>query len=580
MTTEGFQRILDASEEEQRELRMLRAGGILPLGTPSTPSPAAAAKTPAQSSPAATGGRPPPGSPSLLTGLMDGLRKLPSFVTNAKAASESRRRRRRRNARVGGAARVTAVSLGASGSEEAKDGREAPVVESDLALARQVQGEEDAEAPEARQRAPRSEAAGAAAARDWDVEMGEGGGGRGAGRTGSLARVAAPEVFVSTWTRGGVAAGSGGLAGGGRVGDDVRDQDGGRDERRRQGGGELSLDAAMSQSRQREVSSSELFVSSSGSGSAPRVVSSDSPSTDSLLGVRFSSRSGGRGSRKDGPGRSGGGGVGEGPPRRGGAPPDGAPAGERSEEWRGGGPEGMTTQELRFSGARAEEAVAEAGMAHLSSSRGLGSGRGLRRLDDTADGSSSSSRSPAGVARLERSASTTPGFEPTFRHQHDRAAGEGAPPTAYHTDTAEIHSNTSSEPRLIQALGGDGPAGTAGSGSGGGLAPGMTEGVLDGSDRVSREDGVEGLEMLSPVVTEEDSPNWVPFSDWIGLENGGKKAGEGGGYGAGAGRGRLAGVEYWPSPGVGGRGDSSSDDSDRERQMGRWFSDESSWSTG
>ncbi len=563
MTTEGFQRILDASEEEQRELRVLRAGGILPLGTPSTPSPAAAAaaaapaKTPAQSSPAAAGGRRTPGSPSLLAGLVDALRKLPHLATNAKAASE--RRRRRRGARVRGAAGVAADTLRASGGGEAKGGRERPVVESDLALARRLQGEEDA------------------AARGRDVEMGESGGWRGAGRTGSLARVAPPEELVSPWARDGVAAGSGGLGGGGRVGDDGRDQDGGRDDRRRQ-----ALDAATPQ--QREVSSKELPVSSSGSGSTPLEVSSDSPSTDSPLGARFSSWSDGRGPRTDGPGRSGGGvGGGEGPPRHGVVPPDGAPAGEPPKEWRAGGPQGTTTQELGHSRRGAEEGAATgAGMAHPSSGRGSVSGRGFSRLEDTAEGSSnsSSSRSPGGVATLPgRGASGTPaGFEPTSRQQNDRgAAGAGDPPTGYHVDTAETLSDASSEPRLFQALGDDGPgpARAAGSGSGGWPAPGLTMGALDGSDRVSREDGVEGLEVLSPVVT-EDSPNWVLFSDWIGVENGGERGGR---HGAGAGRGRLAGVGYWPSPGGGGRDDTSSD-SGRERQTGRWFSDESSWSTG
>jgi len=98
LATERFQRIQDASEKEQRELRMLRAGGMLAVGTPSTPSPVA------------TGSQRPPGSPPLLTGLVATLRKL------------SDRRPWRRNARDGGAARVSADSLGASGRGEAKAG--------------------------------------------------------------------------------------------------------------------------------------------------------------------------------------------------------------------------------------------------------------------------------------------------------------------------------------------------------------------------------------------------------------------------------------------------------------------------
>ncbi|CBJ28884.1 expressed unknown protein [Ectocarpus siliculosus] len=48
VTTEGFRRILNASKQEQRELRLLRAGGMLPLGTPS-PGSSSADKTPSSS---------------------------------------------------------------------------------------------------------------------------------------------------------------------------------------------------------------------------------------------------------------------------------------------------------------------------------------------------------------------------------------------------------------------------------------------------------------------------------------------------------------------------------------------------
>ena len=176
METEGFQRIQDASEREQQELRMLRAGGILPLGTPSTPSPAAGS-TLAPSSPLTAGNQRRPGSPSLLAGLVDAIRKLPSFLTNARAASDRRRNGGRTSggARAGGAARVSADSLGASDSEERRDG--GTPVESDLVLARRLQREEEAVVMEARE-VPRSEAAEACESRDSEMGGGrwEGGG--------------------------------------------------------------------------------------------------------------------------------------------------------------------------------------------------------------------------------------------------------------------------------------------------------------------------------------------------------------------------------------------------------------------
>ncbi|CAN0185794.1 unnamed protein product, partial [Ectocarpus fasciculatus] len=50
VATEGFRRILDASKQEQRELRLLRAGGMLPLGTHS-PGSSSENKTPSSASP-------------------------------------------------------------------------------------------------------------------------------------------------------------------------------------------------------------------------------------------------------------------------------------------------------------------------------------------------------------------------------------------------------------------------------------------------------------------------------------------------------------------------------------------------
>ena len=530
METEGYQRILDASEEEQRELRMLRAGGILPLGTPSTPSPAAN-KTPA------VGSRRPAGSPSLLAGVVDAVKKLPSLVSNAKAASE---RRRRRSTRVGGAA-VGAASVDSSGSGERGKGVAGVPVESDLALARRLQREEEAVVAVIARDEPRGDPGGAVGAVvAGDVEMGEGM--AGAGRSG------APEA-VASWRAlgGGVSRTGGGLAGE-TVGYHANGQDGGSKHIQRRQGDELSLGAAMPMPQQ--VSSGERPVSASGSGLNPlEARSSDSPSIESPRGIPFSSWLSRRG---------GGGGGGDG--RR--LPSDGTPAGEPSADVQGGGQQGAAAQQEGYSGARtAVRAAVGEGMAHSFSlsSRSLGNGRGFTCLDDANDGNSSDNSSPAGMTRLGQGAFGTMGFEPTFRRQHGAAAAvAAASPTAYHTDAAESSGNIASGSRPFQGSEGDG-AGHERPENGGGAAPGLTVGALEVSDRASREDGVEGLEALSPVVT-EDSPNWVLFSEWI--ENGGKRNGEGGGYGGGG----------------GGRGDGTSA-SAGERQTGRWYSDESSWSS-
>ncbi|CAM9276032.1 unnamed protein product, partial [Pylaiella littoralis] len=131
VTTEGFRRIQDASEEEQRELRLLRAGGMLPQGSPSrlgspaekTPSPpsalavALAVGTVAKSN----GKTPPPRSPSassFLPGLVDAFKKLPFLGRNAKvAASESRRPERRASAPAAAAAAAALSTDGAVASE-------------------------------------------------------------------------------------------------------------------------------------------------------------------------------------------------------------------------------------------------------------------------------------------------------------------------------------------------------------------------------------------------------------------------------------------------------------------------------
>lgn len=173
VATEGFQRLLDASEEEQRELRMLRVGGMLPPGTPSTPSPAAE-EFPASSSAPAAGNRRPLELPSILAGLVDAFQKLLCFVKNPKGASEARRHRRRHKAggkggaHVCGPARVSVDCVGASRSGGREDG--GTPIDADVALAPRLHTEEGAKVLEARQVA-RSESGGAADTED--VEMGE-----------------------------------------------------------------------------------------------------------------------------------------------------------------------------------------------------------------------------------------------------------------------------------------------------------------------------------------------------------------------------------------------------------------------
>ena len=247
MTTEGFQRILDASEEEQRELRMLRAGGMLPAGSPSMSSPDAA-QTPAASSPLPPGHRKPPESPPFLEGLKEALKKLPYFVQNAKAASEARRRRRitKGGARVGSAMRVSADSIGASGSGDREEGA-TTAADSDLALALRLQEEENARL-DARPVTRRE--VGKAAPAAGDVEMGERGSSA-AGRAGSA--VVKPPKRVVDGADTGVAGGGGGLAG--RVGPAVaaaavprgksvdniyHGEDGGRSDNRRRASQEWS----------------------------------------------------------------------------------------------------------------------------------------------------------------------------------------------------------------------------------------------------------------------------------------------------------------------------------------------------
>lgn len=122
---------MDASEKEQRELSLLRSGGMLSLGRLSTPGSSVSERTSRSSSPhnstaaaaAVTAVRdelPPLRSPSL-PGLVTAFKSLPYPMRNARAAaSESRGRgtaRRSVGERIGRAARISAETLLAGGTD-------------------------------------------------------------------------------------------------------------------------------------------------------------------------------------------------------------------------------------------------------------------------------------------------------------------------------------------------------------------------------------------------------------------------------------------------------------------------------
>jgi len=169
--TEGFQRIQKASENEQRELRILRAGGILPVGASTTSL--AAEKPPTPLSPRSTGRRWPRGSPPFLARLVEAFRELPLVLRNAVGASEARRHRRRSfgSGTLGtdfvGPERVS-DPLGAGGIGGSSKEGGAPI-ESGLVLARRWQRTEEEKALE-ESHVPRGGDGGAA--RAGDVEMG------------------------------------------------------------------------------------------------------------------------------------------------------------------------------------------------------------------------------------------------------------------------------------------------------------------------------------------------------------------------------------------------------------------------
>ena len=143
MATEGFQRLVDASEEEQRELHMLRAGGMLPPGVTVAPSPTAGRASSASSVSSAGNWR-LPASPPFLAGLVTRLRRLQPFTENSNGASVDGRCRRNTGAR-GSAHSGEAVSRDsrrATGSEGREGGGVTIAIEADLDLAPRPQDEQ------------------------------------------------------------------------------------------------------------------------------------------------------------------------------------------------------------------------------------------------------------------------------------------------------------------------------------------------------------------------------------------------------------------------------------------------------
>ena len=540
-------------------MRFLRAGGMLPVRSPLTPASGGESKKPTPFSPLPTDRRELPVSPPFLEGLKDALRKLPHLVRNAKAASEARRRRRvtKGGARVGGAVRASASlsTIGArGGSGDRKEGE--TIVDSDLALARTLQREEEeaigCEAPQlARSEVGGAAAAAASATSADDIEMGE----RGVGAAPGVSGVT-PEVCAMAWHGGGVAAGERSVVfyaaaaaaaaaasphphdasiGGDRaphVPDCCRGQD-------NSGGGDQYARVAVPP----QTSSLALSLSASASGSNSKGGnSSDNPSSDSLLGIYLTSWPDRHVHRSSSGGGGGGGGSGDGD-RSNRAPFADAlgveallAGGEgRRDATRDGG--GQEKEPSRTSAAG--RAASPAGAAHARPDRmyqgvlrvGRRGGRGFAYLGDTEEGISSSggggssSSSPAGLARLGRAELTIP----ELKHL------------------------------MVPPAHGD-------------------------SDRSPREDGVEGLEGLSPVLT-EDSPDWVRFSEWIEREKGVVASesdetltrGSTGGGGVGARR-IMASLSPDVSGGGGGGGGGGSCGSVGEQTGESWCSGSSSWS--
>ncbi|CAB1110198.1 unnamed protein product [Ectocarpus sp. CCAP 1310/34] len=571
VTTEGFRRILNASKQEQRELRLLRAGGmLLPLGTPSpgssyedkTPSSSASPHTAAAAAAMCVEGRkvPPPRSP----GLVRAFRSLPYLVRNAKAASESWRRRaagRSVGARVGGAATTVSIESGcgdggtvqeggrpewsvggasSAGGGARSEGEGKGVEEARLALGSK---EEDAAAATGQRLAPKETdgagpragaGAGGGSTAYRDVEMAE----RGGGDADDVA--VSPGPLVRPWSGGDAARhGAGGASavagpcGGIGGGDRSHSREGGGHSGGggRSSSGKLLAAAATGPGRTTRRGSSagasSLACSSSASlseGSEKPVGSDDTPSTDSLRGLYVKSRSDPAGlarSNKRGFGgsdcyrESGGGGGGREPAI---VELFGRSISDKSEAV----PPAVLAAVEDDAATRKESshstAAAWTGQFAGAASRAGQTNSNANRLYRGGTGNWSS----GGVPRVEfvedspAAAPARPGDpavdSATNPHRPQQAAAAAA---AGATDPQSEASVVLERDVTAQQLGLRLAALAAAAGAGPSVSDNAESGGGGGGGGYGDlEVGVEGLDTLSSWPTDE-SPDWVRFSDWI-----------------------------------------------------------------
>lgn len=547
MTTEGFRRILNASKQEQRELRLLRAGGmLLPLGTPS-PGSSSEDKTPSSSASPHTAaaavrgeGRkvPPPRSP-LIPGLVRAFRSLPYLVRNAKAASGSERRRasgRSVGARVGGAATRVSVESGCGDGGTGQEGGlpEGPVggassagrgsrdegegkgdEEAGLALGSE---EEDAAAVAGQRLAPKKTdgarpraGAGGGSTAFREMELAE-------RRTGDSDDVAvSPGPLVWPWSSGDAArhgAGGASAVAGPRGGIGGGDRSHGREGGGHSGGGGGSSLPGRKTRRGSSAGASSLAFSASASlseGSEKPVGSDDTPSADTLRGLYVKSRSDPEGLAHNKRGFGGsdiccdsGGGGGREPAivrlfGRGinGKPEVVPPAVLAAVE-----DDAATQKESSNSTAAAwtgqfAGAASRAGQTHSNVNR-LYRG-GVPRFEIVED-------SPAAAPARPGDAAVDSAPNP-HRPQQAAAAATAAGATDPQNEASVVPERDVTAQQLglrlaaLAAAAGAGPLVSDNAESGGG-------------DYGDLEVGVEGLDALSSWSTDE-SPDWVRFSDWI-----------------------------------------------------------------
>lgn len=516
------------------------------------------------SPPNQSSGTPSSGSPyhprsPLIPSLINAFKKLP-FVRDITAASEARRAAAARQggdaslggtrgpadaARVGGTARVSADPSEASWSvNEERSQPGGGVVFSSARVSADPMGarwrvEEErpqerggivfgtssggagagssgATADGVKTSSPSIPAGAAATATEGRGDWGARGG------RGTTSGVAVPATVWTRAGRGDAGVGSGGgLAGSGSAG-----RGGG-------GGGVVFSGGASGDSMLGAMESGRQSSSASGSNRA----SSDSLSADSLRGLTFARVAG---KRRGGSGGSGGGfaygggkfGVGglasfDRSSSAGGASTPLSPRPEESGLAGGGGGEKHASPQSNFAGPpRKQHAGSETGVGNITptrATRGGGSlfGEAHREPDAHRPAGDFGGDSPDG--------NSPPGFE--------RLTSRGKSGAGVHTSGADHRTEPGIQPgirprtadgadELRPRIGGDASAAV---GIGSGAGPGAVFG--SGLDRI--EDGVEGLDEISPLSTEE-SPDWVRFSDWI---VGAESAREGDGDGGRGGRG-------------------------------------------